>query len=86
MSTFPEKDTFSLPDELAQIYEVTSCLKYAEQTATYLLRKKQSDRLYLLKTACDPVFAELLTNEKNILEYINSRIPRWQLLSPHPFI
>lgn len=73
MRTFSENISFSLPDELAQIYEVISCLKYTEQTATYLLREKQSDWLYLLKTANDPVFAELLTNEKNILRYIRQQ-------------
>lgn len=73
MSTFLEKDSFSLPDELSQIYEVTSCLKFTEQTATYLLREKQSEHVYLLKTASDPVFAEFLTNEKDILEYIHKQ-------------
>ena len=73
MSAFSETNSFSLPDELAQIYDVISCLKYTEQTATYLLCEKQSDRLYLLKTASDPVFSGLLTNEKNILEYIRQQ-------------
>lgn len=71
MNVFKEKDSFSLPDELEQLYEVRSCLKYTEQSATYLVQEKASGRFYLLKTAGDPVFSELLANEKSILEYIH---------------
>lgn len=71
MSVFSEKDTFLLPDSLARTYEVRSCLKYSEQTATYLLCEKLTGHLFLLKTAADPVCAELLVNEKNILEFIH---------------
>lgn len=71
MNSFADHDSFCLPDELAVNYEIKSCLKYSEQAATYLLGSKESKRLYLLKAAADPVFAGLLANEKNILEYIH---------------
>ena len=71
MNVFKQEEAFSLPDELAQLYEVRSCLKYTEQSATYLLREKTSGRFFLLKTAEDPVFADLLANEKTILECIH---------------
>lgn len=71
MNTFFEKDSEALPEELDRIYEISSCLKYSDQTATYLLSEKNSGRLFLLKTSCDPVFSEFLTNEKNILEFIH---------------
>ena len=71
MNVFSEKDAFLLPEALARTYEVRSCLKYSEQTATYLLCEKLTGHLFLLKTAADPVCAELLVNEKNILDFIH---------------
>ena len=68
MSTFSDNTFFTLPEELAQTYDVVSCLKYADSNATYLLRDKNTGHFYLLKTAVDSVFAKLLWNEKNILE------------------
>lgn len=70
MNSVEKQDFFSLPDELAQKYEIKSCLKYTEQTATYLLCSRASGRPYLLKTAADPIFAGLLANEKSILEAV----------------
>lgn len=71
MNVFSDKDAFLLPDILARTYEVRSCLKYSEQTATYLLYEKASGRPFLLKTAADPACGELLVNEKNLLEFIH---------------
>lgn len=71
MSTFSDNTFFTLPEELAQTYDVVSCLKYADSNATYLLRDKNTGHFYLLKTAVDSVFAKLLWNEKNILEQIH---------------
>lgn len=71
MNSFTDHVSFCLPGELAEKYTVRSCLKYSEQSATYLLRAKNSGRPYLLKTAVDPVFAGLLANEKKILEFIH---------------
>ncbi|MDO5424869.1 MAG: protein kinase [Eubacteriales bacterium] len=71
MTAFFEKDSWALPSELAETYQVDSCLKYSEQAATYLLSEKSTGRLFLLKTSSDPVFSELLANEKRILEFIH---------------
>ena len=71
MNVFFSKDALQLPDTLDRTYEIRSCLKYSEQTATYLLREKSSGRPFLLKTATDPVCGELLVNEKNILDFIH---------------
>lgn len=71
MTVFSGHEDLQLPGALASQYEIRSCLKYSEQTATYLLRKKETDRLYLLKTASDPVLADLLINENNILHFIH---------------
>ena len=71
MSTFSDNTFFTLPEELAQMYDVVSCLKYEDTNATYLLRDKKTGHLYLLKTAVDSVFAKLLWNEKNILTQIH---------------
>lgn len=70
MTIFPE-EVLLLPDSLATIYDVRSCLKYSEQSATYLLLEKSSGRQFLLKTASDPVCMELLFNEQKILTYIH---------------
>lgn len=71
MNVFSSKDALQLPYVLDRTYEIRSCLKYSEQTATYLLREKSSGRPFLLKTATDPVCGELLVNEKNILDFIH---------------
>ena len=71
MSTFSDNTFFTLPEDLAQTYDVVSCLKYADSNSTYLLRDKNTGHFYLLKTAVDSVFAKLLWNEKNILEQIH---------------
>ena len=71
MNVFQEQNTFVLPEELACKYEIKSCVKYTEQTGAYLLRERSSKRLFLLKTACGSVYAEMLANEKSILEYIH---------------
>ncbi len=65
---------FSLPDDLAAVYEVKSCLKYSVQagTGTYLLRKRGTGGLYLLKTASDPEYAAQLINEQKILNTIHA--------------
>ena len=65
------KCSLRLPESLAENYEVLSCLKYSEQTATYLLRQKSVNRTVLLKTASDPIFATALDNERNILDMIH---------------
>lgn len=75
MNTFFEKSAFALPKELSDVYDVISCLKYAEHAATYLLREKNEGCFYLLKTSGDPVFARQLANEKDILTYIHSQGP-----------
>lgn len=77
MNTFSDKASYTLPDELARQYEIKSCLKYSEQEAAYLLCAKNTERLYLLKTASDPVYAELLTNENNILAFIHKSDASW---------
>ncbi|MCC8137825.1 MAG: protein kinase [Clostridiales bacterium] len=65
---------FSLPDDLAAVYEVKSCLKYSVQagTGTYLLRKRETGGLYLLKTAADPEYAAQLINEQKVLNAIHA--------------
>ena len=66
-----EKCSFLLPEFLAEDYKVISCLKYSEQTATYLLCQKSGNRAVLLKTASDPIFAKALSNESHILDIIH---------------
>ena len=62
-----------LPPSLSAHYEVSSCLKYSEQSATCLLRQKDTDRFVLLKTASDPLYVKALIDEKNILEFIHNQ-------------
>lgn len=71
MNAFQENDAFVLPGELADRYEIKSCVKYTEQTGAYLLGERGGGRLCLLKTARGSVYAEMLSNEKYILEYIH---------------
>ena len=66
-----EKVSLSLPVSLSFDYKILSCLKYSDQTAAYLLYQKSSRQKVLLKTACDPIFTEALTNENYILNLIN---------------
>ncbi len=76
---------FSLPDDLAAVYEVKSCLKYSVQagTGTYLLRKRETGGLYLLKTASDPEYTAQLVNEQKILNTIHaSENPSYPKLFP----
>lgn len=74
----------SLPDPLNQSYVAVSCLKYADQTATYLLRQKSTERLVLLKTASDPLLADSLTNENHILEFLHQQPSRLAATFPTP--
>lgn len=73
-----------LPDSLNQNYVAASCLKYTDQTATYLLRQKSTGRLVLLKTASDPLLADSLTNEYNILEFLHQQPSRLAATFPTP--
>lgn len=71
-----EKAEHSLPEELAVDYEVLSCLKYSDAAATYLARQKSSGKTVLLKTATDPLLAEALYNEQDLLEFIHRQSSR----------
>ncbi len=73
-----------LPEPLNQNYVAVSCLKYADQTATYLLRQKSTGRLVLLKTASDPLLAASLTNENDILEFLHQQPSRLAATFPTP--
>lgn len=64
-------DKIKMPRKLDQDYHIMSCLKYSEQSATYLLRQKSSGKTVLLKTSSDPLFSEALRNESEILEHIH---------------
>lgn len=68
---FSDTEFPPLPEELADVYEISSCLKYTEKSGTYLLREKSSGSVYLLKTAVPSVYADMLLNEKQILERIH---------------
>jgi len=72
MNNWTDEYASVLPDALSETYEVRSCLKNSNGNASYLLREKDSDSLYILKTASDPIFAGLLANEKNILDTIHN--------------
>ncbi len=67
----------ALPGELSALYEVQSCLKYSEQSATYLLRERSAGKPCLLKTAEDPIYAKLLENERDVLEFIHQSDTSW---------
>ncbi|MCC8105550.1 MAG: hypothetical protein LIO99_06025 [Clostridiales bacterium] len=74
MNSWSDDAPFALPDDLAAVYEIKSCLKYSAQagTGTFLLRKKETGGLYLLKTAADPEYAAQLVNEQKILDTIHA--------------
>ncbi|MCD8348697.1 MAG: serine/threonine protein kinase [Lachnospiraceae bacterium] len=72
MKSWTDEYASVLPDVLAEAYEVCSCLKVSGGSASYLLREKNAEVLYILKTASDPVFCRLLANEKNILDKIHT--------------
>lgn len=61
-----------LPGELAKLYEIQSCLNYSEQSVTCLLRERSTGRLCLMKAAADPMYANLLRNERNMLTFIHN--------------
>lgn len=63
----------SLPEQLSSNYQILSCLKYSEQSATYLVKQISSGKTALLKTTGDFLFAETLINEKNILDFIRQQ-------------
>ncbi|MCD7715942.1 MAG: serine/threonine protein kinase [Lachnospiraceae bacterium] len=77
MNQWSDDAPFSLPGDLAEIYEVKSCLKYSAQASTYLLRKKETGVLYLLKTALSPEYAAQLVNERKILNFIHASEDSW---------
>ena len=71
MIPFSDHELPPLPKELASVYEIVSCLKYTDKSGTYLLHEKPSGSAYLLKTAVPSVYANMLSNEKNLLEEIH---------------
>lgn len=71
MIPFSDHELPPLPKELASVYEIGSCLKYTEKSGTYLLHERSSGDAYLLKTAVPSVYANMLLNEKKILERIH---------------
>lgn len=71
MNVRAPEESLVLPESLGAKYKIKSCLKYSEQTATYLLTENTGGRTVLLKTASDPLFAESLINEKRILDAIH---------------
>lgn len=66
-----DKDAFSLPRELSGSYELLSCLKYSEQSCSFLLRDRATKKTVLLKTASDLLLAESLQNETSMLGLIH---------------
>lgn len=68
-----ESSGMFLPEPLLSNYKILSCLKYSEQSATYLVKQVNSGKTALLKTTGDFLFAETLLNEKNILEFIHQQ-------------
>ncbi|MCD8022370.1 MAG: protein kinase [Lachnospiraceae bacterium] len=70
-------DLLKLPADLADSYEVVSCLKYAEDNAVYRICRKKDGMPYILKTASGPFYAGLLTNEENILNFIHAFEDSW---------
>ncbi len=77
MNQHPDEMPFVLPADLASVYEVKSCLKCAESNATYLLCKKDTGFLYLLKTADSPEYTAQLCNEEKILNAIHASEDSW---------
>ena len=71
MIPFSDHELPPLPKELASVYEIVSCLKYTDKSGTYLLHEKPSGSAYLLKTAVPSVYANMLSNGKNLLEEIH---------------
>lgn len=62
-----------LPEPLYSNYKVLSCLKYSEQSATYLVKQISSGKTALMKTTGDFLFAETLINEINILDFLHQQ-------------
>lgn len=62
-----------LPEPLYSNYKVLSCLKYSEQSATYLVKQISSDKTALMKTTGDFLFSETLINEANILDFLHQQ-------------
>ncbi|MCD8103729.1 MAG: serine/threonine protein kinase [Lachnospiraceae bacterium] len=77
MNPWSDETPLSLPNDLAAVYEMKSCLKYSAGSGTYLLRKKDTGLLYLLKTASDPEYAVQLKNEQKLLDVIHAQKDSW---------
>ena len=71
--TEESREKLFLPPSMVSGYKIISCLKYSEQSATYLMRSVQSGKTVLLKTSSDTLFTETLINEKNILDFIHQQ-------------
>lgn len=56
----------SLPERLAEDYQIVSCLKYSEEKQVYLLRNKKSQQLFILKCR-HGAHADFLKREYDLL-------------------
>lgn len=79
--TWKASNPFMLPDALAVQYQVQSCFRYSGNSASYLLKNVNNNKLVLLKTASDPILVQALQNEKQLLDVIHniddSEFPRF---------
>lgn len=73
LSTVPwaEDSSLRLLSSLSVPYEISSCLKYSDQSATYLLRQKDTGKIALLKFSSNSLYAKSLLNEKTLLDFIH---------------